>query len=624
MKMLLRIVFLFCAYCNFGVADIKDKSNVCESNFKQNTPCITINKLTPNTSQISKKGIKKIIITHREISDLGAVDIKDVLESIPGINITQSGPKGQQSSLFTRGTNSNHTLALLNGIPINDQSTTQGAFDFGVDFIQNIQQIEVYSGANGAHFGPNAIGGAINIITDIDYKNNIKVSGYNNQNNSINFNYTVINDEDWILNLKGGSVNTKTDSSINGGKEKDGSKNVNLNFNAEKWLDNINKLKFTAYGRNTLTDYDNTSSLENDYSSNNLFYVTQLGLDRYNGNILDSLIFHYHKYDRENDEQGTIDEFISNSSTLKGERKIKFTDQFSYGLGFDHKYNWGEFENRGSYRASTKGHIYNTGIFTNIGFDFLNDTILSFYARSDEHKLTGTNNSYKINLNKIFDKLKLSATHSTGLRNPSLYELYGTDNFGYSGNLNLNPEKSETNELNAEFALYKNFLLSITGFKSNIFDQVEYKNNKYVNHSSATDLNQSGIETSTSWMGKNFKLTFFGTSLSSKKIDGSDQLRRPDKTYGIKYKQKIFNNLIGPFEFNLKYHHYGKHWDTHSSNYSTILMDSTNIVDLSLTKKLNSYNFNLNLNNIFNEIYQRPHGYMQPNRKIFLGFNKNY
>ena len=43
--------------------------------------------------------------------------------------------------------------------------------------------------------------------------------------------------------------------------------------------------------------------------------------------------------------------------------------------------------------------------------------------------------------------LKFSATHSTGLRNPTLYEFYGSDKYGYTGNENLNPEKSETNEL---------------------------------------------------------------------------------------------------------------------------------------------------------------------------------
>ena len=53
--------------------------------------------------------------------------------------------------MFMRGTGSNHTLVMINGIPINDQSTTQGLHDFGVDFIQTIQQIEIYPGSSGVN-----------------------------------------------------------------------------------------------------------------------------------------------------------------------------------------------------------------------------------------------------------------------------------------------------------------------------------------------------------------------------------------------------------------------------------------------------------------------------------------
>ena len=75
-----------------------------------------------------------------------------------------------------RGTGSNHTLVLINGVAINDQSTTQGLHDFGVDFIQTIQKIEIYEGPSATVFGPNAIGGAINIITTGDYRNYSSIS----------------------------------------------------------------------------------------------------------------------------------------------------------------------------------------------------------------------------------------------------------------------------------------------------------------------------------------------------------------------------------------------------------------------------------------------------------------
>ena len=64
---------------------------------------------------------------------------------------------------------------------------------------------------------------------------------------------------------------------------------------------------------------------------------------------------------------------------------------------------------------------------------------------------------------------------STGLRNPTLYELYGSDNFGIKGNVNLNPEKSETNELYGEYNFSEKIKFTSTGYKAKIFDRIESK-----------------------------------------------------------------------------------------------------------------------------------------------------
>ena len=116
---------------------MKNLSYGCKWQNETSTPCIEINSLATNSSNYSTPGINKTIISKSKIEEIGAVDLIDVLKYIPDINITQSGPKGQQASIFMRGTGSNHTLVMINGIPINDQSTTQGLHDFGVDFIQN-------------------------------------------------------------------------------------------------------------------------------------------------------------------------------------------------------------------------------------------------------------------------------------------------------------------------------------------------------------------------------------------------------------------------------------------------------------------------------------------------------
>ena len=72
-------------------------------------------------------------------------------------------------------------------------------------------------------------------------------------------------------------------------------------------------------------------------------------------------------------------------------------------------------------------------------------------------------------------------------------------------------------------------------------------------------------------------------------------------------------------QFNLLYNHYGKHFDTHSTNFSTVEMDSTDIIDLKIIKKINNNDFFIKISNVLDETYQRPHGYNKENRMIKFG-----
>ena len=105
------------------------KNNDCE--WQSDVPCITIQKYKTNSNAIGDKVSPTLTITKKEIEKYNLIDLPKALNYIQGLDVTQSGPTGQQSSLFLRGTNSNHTLVLLNGIPINDLSTPTGAHDVG-------------------------------------------------------------------------------------------------------------------------------------------------------------------------------------------------------------------------------------------------------------------------------------------------------------------------------------------------------------------------------------------------------------------------------------------------------------------------------------------------------------
>ena len=125
----------------------------CEWNNKKGMPCLTLFS-APNTSKLTEKTLGKTVITKKQMVESGYNDVRGILEHIDGIDVYSDGPRGQKTSVFMRGTNSNHTLVLLNGIPINDQSSPKAMFDFGYDFLQGLQQIEIYKGASGAFLGP--------------------------------------------------------------------------------------------------------------------------------------------------------------------------------------------------------------------------------------------------------------------------------------------------------------------------------------------------------------------------------------------------------------------------------------------------------------------------------------
>ncbi|RYI99528.1 MAG: TonB-dependent receptor, partial [Acetobacteraceae bacterium] len=105
------------------------------------------------------------VITRQDIEERGYQSLAEALTAVPGINLVGQGGLGGQTSAFTRGTNSSHTLVLLDGVPINDASTPAGAFNFGQDLLGNLDRIEVVRGPAASLYGSAALGGVINLVT---------------------------------------------------------------------------------------------------------------------------------------------------------------------------------------------------------------------------------------------------------------------------------------------------------------------------------------------------------------------------------------------------------------------------------------------------------------------------
>jgi vitamin B12 transporter len=103
------------------------------------------------------------VIGGDELLRLPSSDLGDALRLRAGVEVARLGGPGQQTSVFLRGTDSNHVLVLVDGLRINPGTIGSAA-------IQNIapdqvERVEIVKGPRSALYGSDAIGGVINVIT---------------------------------------------------------------------------------------------------------------------------------------------------------------------------------------------------------------------------------------------------------------------------------------------------------------------------------------------------------------------------------------------------------------------------------------------------------------------------
>ncbi|WP_429234321.1 TonB-dependent receptor domain-containing protein [Aeromonas salmonicida] len=110
-----------------------------------------------------------VVIDRAEIESRQVQSLPALLKTLPGVQITTLGGRGHMSSLFIRGTNSNHSLVLMNGRPI--AAMVAGTPDLSQIPLGNIERIEYIRGPRAAVYGVDAIGGVINLITKTSAKN---------------------------------------------------------------------------------------------------------------------------------------------------------------------------------------------------------------------------------------------------------------------------------------------------------------------------------------------------------------------------------------------------------------------------------------------------------------------
>ena len=519
------------------------------------------------------------------------------IENNPSLNIVQSGPEGQMSSTFLRGTNSNHTLITLNGIAIKDHSTPGGTDDISQHSFLGVDRVEVIKGAMGSVYGPNSIGGTINMITSPNADNSIGASV--GSNNTLTQNIKV---GDIIGNtLIDFRVENKTSDGISvvDGNENDEYKNRNYIFQTESYLDNSYILKSNIIETHNKSDLDKSTDYTDytaDWQFNNYYLSLQNKDEEYTIN--------HTKHDRVYDDKGTKDTYLNDTTTLLAKKTLHHENK-SHTVGTEYEYSDIEFNtNISGYESEVNKNRTNNGYFYSL--DQTHDSGVQSHVgvRYDTPNTFNDQLTYRLGLEN--NGVRLS--YATGYKAPTVYEMYGKDNWGFLGNSSLVPEKSKTYELG-----YRWEKGDIVFFKTEIDNMLTYLNNTYVNDNKKSD--RHGVELSlTNEIGP-VNINNNTVFVIAEDGNGNEIVRKPKWT---NHTDLQYGN------WSLGINYYGSHLDIDNTTYKKIKMKDVITADLFYKVNKGSLTMYAGIDNITDVDYERPDGYNQLDRTFTFGFNKKF
>ncbi|GAB5520150.1 MAG: TonB-dependent receptor plug domain-containing protein [Rhodothermales bacterium] len=104
------------------------------------------------------------VLTATDIAALPVASFDELLRSVGGMEVQSRGGFGVQSDLTMRGSTFNGVLLLLDGVRLNDPMTGHFLSDFPIPLAE-IARVEVLRGPATALYGPDALGGVIQVFT---------------------------------------------------------------------------------------------------------------------------------------------------------------------------------------------------------------------------------------------------------------------------------------------------------------------------------------------------------------------------------------------------------------------------------------------------------------------------
>ncbi len=121
---------------------------------------------TKFSKPVTETGKVVTVIDEKTIAQSRGKDLAQLLNEQAGLIVAgaNSNP-GKDKSVYLRGAAGKYTLILVDGIPVNDPSGVDGAFDIRLISPDQVERIEILKGSQSTLYGTDAMAGVINIIT---------------------------------------------------------------------------------------------------------------------------------------------------------------------------------------------------------------------------------------------------------------------------------------------------------------------------------------------------------------------------------------------------------------------------------------------------------------------------
>ena len=574
---------------------------------------ITVISANKTVQSISETTANITVITAEDIEEKGYQTVAQAINTVSGISVANLGGLGQPTSFFVRGMDSGKVLVLLDGMRLNDPSTTNGTAILDSLTTSNIQQIEIIKGASSSIWGSNASAGVINIITK-EAKDGIHGSlalsygSYNTRGAEADLSYK---DEKLtaqvltsILKTDGFSALAPRDA------EEDGYENKNYTIKLGYAFDENNKLRLSYNRIKTETEYDDNWSADqsNDSYSHATSDQTNYALD-YDFKLDNySTTFHASKGEYNRDYYTTSTLFGNGHNVYKAILKeYALINAYDYTsgkavLGLEYKDIDG-FQQYNNFSAS-KAAYTNRAIYISNIYNINECTLLETNLRYDNYDEFDNKTTYKIGLkhnHKFFEGFTTSANYYTSYDAPSSYQLANTA-FGTF----LKPSYTTGFDITAS---YKK-LLTVTYFNNKVEDFVDYDSVNYGYYNVDGEFKFSGVEISSTYSPlTNFVLTANYTHLIDfEKEDGTDLPRRTKDTLNASASYYTQNNMH--FGIDAQYIGDRKEYEQSTGNYT--------LWNLNFGAEIaEGLDLNINARNIFDKEYQSVYGYATEGRSLY-------